>query len=83
MSLIMEVSGAREQVEHTLRGVSGLADWQDVAQAMIDANLRMNSTWMKLLSSLTKIQKIQLDTRGFAFASHNQIHDMYFKDDCK
>lgn len=83
MKLIMEASGAREQVEHTLRGVSGLADWQDVAEAMINANLRMNTTWMKLLSSFTKMQKFELDTKGYTFALHDQIEEFYFKDDCK
>uniref|UniRef100_A0A914VIW4 Uncharacterized protein n=1 Tax=Plectus sambesii TaxID=2011161 RepID=A0A914VIW4_9BILA len=81
MGLIMEASGAREQVEQTLRGVSGLADWQDVAEAMINANLRMNSTWMKLLSSLTKSQKFELDTKGFTFSAHDQVRDMFFKED--
>uniref|UniRef100_A0A914V0V6 Uncharacterized protein n=1 Tax=Plectus sambesii TaxID=2011161 RepID=A0A914V0V6_9BILA len=81
MELIMEASGARVQVEQTLRGVSGLADWQDVAQAMIEANLRMNASWTKLLASLTKMQKVELDIKGYSFASHEQIDSMFFRDD--
>uniref|UniRef100_A0A914WVZ9 Uncharacterized protein n=1 Tax=Plectus sambesii TaxID=2011161 RepID=A0A914WVZ9_9BILA len=81
MELIMEASGARVQVEQTLRGVSGLADWQDVAQAMIEANLRMNASWTKLLASLTKVQKVELDIKGYSFASHEQIESMFFRDD--
>uniref|UniRef100_A0A914W2Y0 ENTH domain-containing protein n=1 Tax=Plectus sambesii TaxID=2011161 RepID=A0A914W2Y0_9BILA len=81
LDLIMEASGARFQVEKTLEGMAGLADWQDIAKAMIEANLRLNSTWVKLFSSLTKHQQFELDTKGFSFAHPKQLRDFYHDND--
>jgi hypothetical protein len=75
------VSGTRVQVEKTMEGLSGLADWQDIARAMIDANLRMNSTWMRLLRSMTKKQQFELDSNGFTFTQPKQFKDFVFADD--
>uniref|UniRef100_A0A914W214 Uncharacterized protein n=1 Tax=Plectus sambesii TaxID=2011161 RepID=A0A914W214_9BILA len=81
IDMIMEVSGARQQVDETLKGIEGLVEWQEVARAVVEADKKMNATWERLFASFSPRQKDELDTIGYTFSDPYQIEDMYFSDD--